>query len=173
MPGRNRAVFFDRDGTLNVEKGYLCDTEKFAFIEGAPDAVKFLNDRNIKVIVITNQSGVARGFFTESDVNNFHDFMRKEFEKFDAHIDGFYYCPHHPKAEVEKYRVDCDCRKPKPGLILKACRDFDIDPEKAIMIGDMPRDPESGENAGLKKGILFDGGNLFELVKNEIESGII
>ena len=169
MTEKISAVFFDRDGTLNVDKDYLCETEKFEWIEGAPETVKFLNDRNIKVIVITNQSGVARGFFEESDVENFHNFMQDDLKKFGAHIDGFYYCPHHPQAKIEKYRCECDCRKPKPGMILKACKDFGINPENAIMVGDMPRDVEAGENAGLRKSILFEGGNLFEVISVQID----
>ena len=122
------AFFFDRDGVLNEEVGYLHEIEKFKWIDGAIDAIKFCNDQNFLTVVVTNQSGVARGFYSEDDVKKIHAFMQNELEKFDAHIDAFYYCPHHPEGNVTAYRKICDCRKPEPGLILRACRELDINP---------------------------------------------
>ena len=160
----NKAIFFDRDGTLNVDLDYLCDFEKFQWIDGAVEAIKFLNDNNYLVIVVTNQSGVARGFFTEDDVKSFHKQMNEELKKFDAHIDEFYYCPHHPQGVIAKYKIDCECRKPKSKMIEDACKKFNIDKSKSLMIGDKVRDVECGENAGVRS-ILFEGGNIFELIK--------
>ena len=160
----NKAIFFDRDGTLNVDLDYLCDFEKFQWIDGAVEAIKFLNDNNYLVIVVTNQSGVARGFFTEDDVKIFHNQMNEELKKFDAHIDEFYYCPHHPQGVIVKYKIDCECRKPKSKMIEDACKKFNIDKSKSLMIGDKIRDVECGENAGVRS-ILFEGGNIFDLIK--------
>ncbi len=155
----NRAIFFDRDGVLNEEVGYLYEIEKFKWTAGAIQAIKFCNDKNILAIVVTNQSGIARGFYTSDDVKNLHDYMQAELKKFDAHIDAFYFCPHYPDNV-------CDCRKPKPGMILQAAKDFDIDLKESYLIGDSQRDIESGKNAGLRGEILFLSGNLFEVIKN-------
>lgn len=163
----NKAVFFDRDGVLNEEVGYLFEVEKFRWIEGAIDAIKLCNEKNFLAIVVTNQSGVARNFYTEDDVKKIHDFMQEDLKKFNAHIDAFYYCPHHADGVVEKYKKICDCRKPKPGMILQAAKDFDIDLKQSILFGDSQRDIDAANNAGVK-GIFFNGGNLFDLVKTQI-----
>ena len=162
----NRAIFFDRDGVLNEEVGYLHEIKKFKWIDGAIDAIKFCNEKNFWVIVVTNQSGIARGIYTEDDTKKLHKFMQAELEKVGAHIDAFYYCPHHPEGKISAYRKVCDCRKPEPGLILRACKDFDIDVKTSILIGDGARDIEAGRRAGVGKLIRFDGGNLFDVVKN-------
>ena len=165
----NKAIFFDRDGVLNVDVIDLHEMEKFQWIDGAPDAIKLCNERGYLAVVITNQSGIARGIFTEDDVKKIHAHMQSELEKIGAHIDAFYYCPHHPNGTVEPYAKVCDCRKPKPGLILDACKDLNIDPAKSVMIGDKPRDIECGINAGVKGTILFEGGNLYDAIKNFLD----
>lgn len=165
----NRAIFFDRDGVLNEEVGYLFEREKYRRVGGAAEAVKFFNDRNYLVIVVTNQSGIARGFYTEDDVKNLHNFMREDFKKSGAKIDAFYYCPHHPEGTIERYKKICNCRKPEPGMILRACKDFEINPAQSFLIGDSERDIESGKRAGLQKNFLFPGGNLYEFVKKNFE----
>ena len=159
-----RAIFFDRDGVLNEEVGYLYEVEKFKWIDGAREAIKFCNERGILAVVVTNQSGIARGFYTAQNVDALHDFMQKNLAQVGAHIDGFYYCPHHPDFSGE-----CDCRKPKPGLILRACDDFKINPAEAILFGDSRRDIEAAQAANLRAGIFFKGGNLFDAVKNFFE----
>ena len=166
----NKAIFFDRDGVLNVEVGYLHEVEKFQWIDGAHEAIKLCNDNKILAIVVTNQSGVARGFYTENDVKKIHAFMQDDLKKIGAHIDAFYYCPHHPEGIIDAYKKNCECRKPKAGMILQACSDFNIDKKISILIGDGKRDIESAENAELKAGILFEGGNLFEVVKTCIKN---
>ena len=159
------AVFFDRDGVLNEEVGYLHEIENFKWIDGAVDAIKLCNEKKLLVIVVTNQSGIARGIYTEDDTKKLHNFMQTELAKFGAHIDAFYYCPHHPNGKVDAYRKICDCRKPAPGLILRACKDFDIDVTTSILIGDGDRDIEAGRRAGIRILIRFDGGNLFDVLK--------
>ena len=165
----NKAIFFDRDGVLNVDVIDLHELEKFQWIDGAVDAIKLCNERGFLVVVITNQSGIARGIFTEDDVKKIHSHMQTELEKVGAHIDAFYYCPHHPNGTVEPYAKVCDCRKPKPGLILRACKEMNIDPAKSVMIGDKPRDIESGKNAGVTSSILFEGGNLYDAIKKFLD----
>ena len=161
------AVFFDRDGTLNVDKEYLYRIEDFEWMEDAPQAIRWANQKGFLVIVVTNQSGVARGYFTEDDVLRLHEWMNEDLARAGAHIDAFYYCPHLPNGRVEAYAKECSCRKPKPGLIERACVDFDIDREASIMIGDKPRDVECAEAAGVR-GVLYEGGSLLQLLKKEM-----
>ena len=163
----SKAVFFDRDGTLNVDTVFLYKKEEFEWMDGAIEAIRFANENGYKVIVITNQSGVARGYFKESDVNALHDWMNEQLKKYGAHIDAFYYCPHHPEAVVPEYRKKCECRKPGAKLVEDACRDFNIDKKASVMIGDADRDIECAEKAGVK-GVKFTGGNLLELVKQSL-----
>ena len=165
----NAAIFFDRDGVLNEEVGYLWQIEKFAWIDGARDAIKFCNERGFLVVVVTNQGGIARGLYTHAEVDVLHDFMQKSLAQVGAHIDAFYFCPHHPEGVVPEFSIICDCRKPKPGLILRACAELDIDPKRSILIGDAQRDIDSARAAGLRDAIFFAGGNLFETVKTEVE----
>lgn len=160
-----KAVFFDRDGTLNVEVHYLHRREDFQWTPDAVEAIEYCHQKGYLVVVVTNQSGVARGYYTEKDVAELHRWMNGELVRLGAApIDGFYYCPHHPQAAVPAYALDCDCRKPKPGMILRACRELDIAPEKSFMFGDSQRDVESGEAAGVK-GVLYEGGSLLACVQ--------
>lgn len=167
----NKAVFFDRDGVLNIDTINLYKIEDWQWIDGAKDAIKYCNDNGYLAIIITNQSGIARGLFTEDDVKKLHNFVNDELKKIGAHIDAFYYCPHHAEGSVAPYNIECDCRKPKPGLILQACKDFDIDVKKSFMIGDKERDTDCGKNAGCKGTWLFDGKNLLESVKEMLKNG--
>ena len=164
-----KAIFFDRDGTLNVDIGYLHEFEKFEWIDGAIDAIKFCNENNFLAIVITNQSGIARGFYTEDDVKKLHQKINEELKKFDAHIDDFFYCPHHVKGIVKEYNFDCDCRKPKPKLIDDACTKYNIDKKKSLMVGDKLIDVECANNAGIR-GILFEGKNIFDCLKKSLSN---
>ncbi len=164
-----RAIFFDRDGVLNEEVGYLWEIEKFKWVDGAREAIKFCNERGLPAIVVTNQGGIARGLYTAREVDALHDFMQKSLSELGAHIDAFYYCPHHPEGIVEEFSVACECRKPKPGLILRACQDFKINPSEAILFGDSDRDIKAAQAAGLRAGIFFAGGNLLEVVRHHVE----
>ena len=164
-----QAIFFDRDGVLNEEVGYLWQIEQFKWMDGAREAVKFCNEHELLTVVVTNQSGIARGYYTAQDVDKLHDFMQRSLSEIGAHIDAFYYCPHHPEGIVEEFSVACECRKPKPGLILRACQDFKINPSEAILFGDSDRDIKAAEAAGLRAGIFFAGGNLLEVVRHHVE----
>ena len=164
-----QAIFFDRDGVLNEEVGYLWEIEKFRGIDGAREAIKFCNERGILTIVVTNQSGIARGMYTSKEVDALHAFMQKSLAEVGAHIDAFYYCPHYPEGSVKEFSVACDCRKPKPGMILKACKEFKIQPAQAILFGDSDRDIEAAKAARLRAEIFFAGGNLLEKVLQYVE----
>jgi D-glycero-D-manno-heptose 1,7-bisphosphate phosphatase len=141
----NRAVFLDRDGTINVEVGYLSDLSRLRLIPGAGAAIKRLNDAGLKVVLITNQSGVARGYFPESFVLDTHALLEKMLQEQGARLDGVYYCPHHPKAGTTRYTMTCDCRKPGTGLIDRAARDLTLDVKGSFMVGDKWSDIELGK----------------------------
>ncbi|WP_054741953.1 D-glycero-alpha-D-manno-heptose-1,7-bisphosphate 7-phosphatase [Cellulosilyticum ruminicola] len=145
----NKAVFLDRDGTINVEKNYLYKIEDFEFIQGVPEAIKLLNDAGYLVIVITNQAGIARGYYTEEDMHKLHRYINQELIKYGAHIDAYYFCPHHPVHGIGEYKKDCNCRKPKTGMLEAAIKDFDIDVSKSYMFGDKEWDVEAGERMGV------------------------
>ena len=159
-----KLCLLDRDGVLNVDKAYLCKTEDVEWVPGSREAIAWLNRQGFHVVVVTNQSGVARGFFTEDVVRELHDWMAAEVKKSGGEIASFYYCPHLPGAAVRQYDVDCDCRKPKPGMILQALNDFDVKPCNAFLAGDSPRDVEAAEAAGVK-GFLYTGGNLLDFIQ--------
>lgn len=135
-----KAAFFDRDGTINFDKGYLYKIEGFEFIPGVLDTLINIQNFGYKIVVISNQSGVARGFYTEVELANIDTWMKKTLENKGVVIAGSYYCPHLPDAKVEKYNIECNCRKPKTGLFYKASEDLGIDIDQSIAIGDKLRD---------------------------------
>ena len=158
----NKAVFLDRDGTINIEKNYLYEIDKFEFIEGVPEAIKILNDKGYLVIVVTNQAGIGRGYYTEEDMHKLHKHIDKELEKYNAHIDAYYFCPHHPEHGIGKYRVDCECRKPRDGMLRKALEDYNINAHNSYVIGDKVGDAYSGAGLGIKGIIVESGHKLIE-----------
>ena len=140
MNERRPAAFLDRDGTLNEDAGYIDRVERFVLYPFAIDAVRLLRRAGYLVVVLTNQGGVAQGIHTEDTVADLAAYLAGRARRGDTRIDGHYYCPHMPDAPVAKYRVDCDCRKPKPGLALRAANDLNIDLNRSVVIGDRWRD---------------------------------
>ena len=136
----NKAIFLDRDGTINVEKNYLYKIENFEFLPNVVKALKLLQDNGYKLIVITNQSGIGRGYYSEEDFKILNDWMLKKLGEKGITITAVYYCPHLPDATIEKYRIDCTCRKPKLGMYEKAIKDYNIDLTESYAIGDKIRD---------------------------------
>ena len=135
-----KAIFLDRDGTINVEKDYLYRIEDFEFLPRVIDALKLLQSAGYLLIIITNQSGIARGYYKESDYEKLNAWMLKELKQKGINISAVYHCPHHPNAKIDKYRVNCSCRKPNKGLFEKAINDFNIDLSLSYSIGDKIRD---------------------------------
>ena len=152
-----RAVFIDRDGTISEEVGYINHPSRFRVFQYAAAAIKHLNNNDWLAIVVTNQAGVARGYFSEDMIQTVHAEMTKELERGGARLDGIYYCAHHPSVGEPPYRFDCDCRKPKPGLISRAARDLDIDLAGSWMVGDRYSDVELARNAGVKSMFVLSG----------------
>lgn len=161
------AAFLDRDGVLNVEVNYLHRIEDFRWVPGAPDAVAMLNRAGYFVFVITNQSGVARGYYDEGAVGTLHDWMQGQLAEVGAHIDDFRYCPHHPKGRDAAYARACDCRKPEPGMLRGLMADWPVRVEGSFVIGDKQSDLEAGAAVGLP-GYLFEDGRLDDLVRTII-----
>jgi len=157
MRSKNKAVFLDRDGTINEEVEYLSDLKEFKLLPKVAPAIKLLNEHGFKVIVITNQAGVARGYFGEDKVEEIHQEMKRQLREKRAHLDGIYYCPHHPTEGMGKYKKNCWCRKPNPGMLEKAAKDFDLDLGKSYVIGDQLTDIELGNNAGCETVLVLTG----------------
>lgn len=154
---KQRAVFIDRDGTISEEVGYINHQSRFRLFSYAAPAIKHLNQNGWLAIVTTNQAGVARGYFSEEMIQTVHENMTKELVSSGARLDAIYYCAHHPSVGDPPYRVDCDCRKPKPGLILRAARDLGIDLTQSWMVGDRYSDVELARNAGVKSAFVMSG----------------
>ena len=160
LTNKQKAIFLDRDGTINKYVGFLRNIDDFELIKGVAEAIKLINQSGYLAIVVTNQPVIARGEVTWEELNEIHKKMATLLGKEGAYVDGIYVCPHHPdkgfEGERPEYKIDCDCRKPKPGLLLQAAKDFNIDLSESYMIGDSHRDVEAGENAGVKKSIKVE-----------------
>lgn len=165
MTGSRPAAFFDRDGVFNQDQGYVHKLEDLVWIPGGPKAVRRLNDLGYLVIVVTNQSGIGRGYYDEASMHAVHEALAAHLATEGARIDAFYFAPHHEDAVLEQYRqADHPDRKPNPGMLLKAMNDFPIDKARSFLIGDKDSDIEAARRAGVP-GYLFEGGNLDDLVR--------
>ena len=169
MNEQNKAIFLDRDGVINEEVSYLSSPNDFRFIDGSIEALKILKSLGYLLIVITNQAGIARGYFTEETLQQIHQKMIKGLKSKNFSLDDIYYCPHHPN-----YTGPCECRKPKPGMILDAAKKYDIALEQSYMIGDTLKDIETGFNAKCKTVLLLTGyGREEEKKINKIKPNLI
>jgi len=155
------AVFLDRDGTINEDVGYLRDTGQLTLIPGAVQAIQILNNCGFKVVVVTNQSGVARGYFREEFIGQIHDHLRAVLQRESAIIDAFYYCPHHPTEGLPPYRKICSCRKPETGMLIQATHDLHLDLSHSYMVGDKIQDIQAGKKAGVKTILVKTGYGCF------------
>ncbi|HDQ26354.1 MAG TPA: HAD family hydrolase [bacterium] len=153
----SKAVFIDRDGNLIFEKGYISRIRDIRFHKRSVEALKLLKKHGFKIIVVTNQSGVARGYFPESFVAEAHAHIKKELKKKGLAIDAYYYCPHHQKASIVRYKKDCACRKPSQGMVDRAVKRFNIDKKNSFTIGDKLDDVRLGHNGGMKGILVLTG----------------
>ena len=152
-----RAVFIDRDGTISEEVGYINHPSRFRLFPYSAPAIKKLNDNGWVAIVITNQAGVARGYFSEDLITQVHQKMRQDLERHNAQLDAIFYCAHHPTVGEPPYRADCNCRKPKPGLVQRAATELDVELDQSWMVGDRYSDIQLARNAGLRSAFVLSG----------------
>lgn len=168
---KQKAIFLDRDGTINKYVGFLRNIDEFKLIDGVAEAIKKINNSGYLAIVVTNQPVIARGEITLENLDEIHKKMETLLGLDGAYLDGIYFCPHHPhsgyEGEVKKFKIDCDCRKPKPGLLLKAAEDFNIELSECWMIGDGENDIAAGVAAGCKTALVSEEKNLLAII-NEI-----
>ena len=179
---KQKAVFLDRDGTINKYVGFLTDIDDFELIDGVAEAIKKINSLGYLVIVITNQPVIARGELSVEELGEIHNKMETLLGQKGAYIDGIFYCPHHPdkgyEGEIKEFKINCDCRKPKPGMLLQAKADFNIDLEQSFMVGDSENDIKAGKAAGCKTVLINKGSfgqdytlhNLSEFVEKVLQS---
>ncbi len=153
------ALFLDRDGVINVDRNYVYRVEDFQWVDGAVETIAAFNARGWWVFVVTNQSGIARGYYTEEQMHALHGWLGEQLAARNAHIDRIYHCPYHEEGTIERYRRDSFDRKPKPGMLIQAMTDFPVVKERSFLIGDKQADLEAAQAAGIK-GFLFSGGNL-------------
>lgn len=160
----HKVLFLDRDGVINVDTGYLHDVKDLQWELGIMEALAYAHSKGYTLIVVTNQSGVARGYYTEDDVHRLHAHMADVLADHGAPIERFYYCPHHPEGTILAYTKVCQCRKPAPGMIEQACNDYDVDRTVSVLIGDSQRDVQAAQAAGIR-GVLYEGGGLWPWIQ--------
>jgi D-glycero-D-manno-heptose 1,7-bisphosphate phosphatase len=148
-------VFLDRDGVINRDLGYVHRWEDFHFLDGSIEALKILTKKNIPIIIITNQSGIARGYFSEQQYNDLMKKFKSVCAELEINILDVFYCPHHPEAKIRKYKISCDCRKPKPGMIFKAFEKHNLFSKNCYLVGDRLSDLKAGYKAGIQDLILI------------------
>jgi D-glycero-D-manno-heptose 1,7-bisphosphate phosphatase len=157
------AVFIDRDGTINEQMGYVNHVSRFRILPKVPQAIRMLNRHGFLVFVVSNQSGVAKGYYPLDLVSTLHQLLVSRIKEKKASIDGIFFCPHHPEGSVPEFSRDCDCRKPKTGLIEQACRSFEIDLRRSFVVGDMCTDIELAHRAGITGILVKTGYGLGEI----------
>jgi len=152
------AVFLDRDGVINKDNGYVSEIDDFEFLEGAIEACIALKKKGYLLVLVTNQSGIARGYFSEEQFHTLTEWMDWSMADRGVDLDGIYYCPHHNEAGIGEFKIDCECRKPKPGMLNNAIEDLNIDVENSILVGDKVSDIKAGIAAGVKNNYLVRTG---------------
>lgn len=168
---RRPALFFDRDGVLNEDRGYVYTVADFHWLPHAREAILYANTHGYRVFVVTNQSGIARGYYDVAALHALHAHMQTELHALGAHIDAFAYCPHYPKGIVPEFSCICSCRKPENGMIVDLLARYATDVQRSLLIGDKSRDIEAGRKSGLPTHLLLAGENLCRIVQEHIQKG--
>ena len=168
----NKEIFLDRDGTLNVDHGYVHQIDDFQFIEGSIEALQELKNMGYLLVLVTNQSGIARGYFSEDQFLSLTEWMDWSLADRGVDLDGIYYCPHHPEGQGE-FKQDCDCRKPKAGMLLQAIKELNIDPEQSFMVGDKIEDLQAGFAAKVRSKVLVKTGKTITQEGEELADFVL
>lgn len=155
----HRAAFIDRDGVINREFGYVHRVDQFELLPGVLEGLRMLQDAGYRLVVVTNQAGVAHGYYDEAAIDTLHAHMQALFDQAGVHLVGIYHCPHHPKAKVEAYRQQCHCRKPEPGMLLQAAQDLKLDLSASVLVGDKVSDIQAGTAAGVPFTVMVESGH--------------
>jgi D-glycero-D-manno-heptose 1,7-bisphosphate phosphatase len=161
-PDARRAAFLDRDGVVNRDIGYLSRWEDFEFLPGALQAMRRLHDAGYALVIVTNQSGIARGYYSEADYQALTARLRGALATAGCPAAGIYHCPHHPEGRISDYAIECDCRKPQPGMLLQAARELNLNPAASFMVGDKLADAQAGRAAGVGQIYLVRSGHTLE-----------
>jgi D-glycero-D-manno-heptose 1,7-bisphosphate phosphatase len=163
QPLKPKAAFLDRDGVINVDHGYVSSPEQFEFIDGVFDACRHLQQQGYLLIVVTNQSGIGRGYYNEQQFHQLTDWMKAQFASHGVTLTDVFFCPHHPVNAIVPYQTDCNCRKPAPGMLLQAIQKYQIDPKLSLMLGDKKADMQAAQAAGVgRKVLVLSGQSLTE-----------
>lgn len=157
-PGARKAVFLDRDGVININHGYVHTPAETEWVPGVFDFCRAAQDAGYGLVVITNQAGIARGYYSEAAFLAYTRWMHAQFAERGVTLLATYYCPHHPTAGVGEWLADCGCRKPKPGMVVQACRQLGLDPGRSLLVGDQPSDIEAAYAGGIPRAFLIDAG---------------
>ena len=144
-----RAAFLDRDGVINIDRGYVVRPEEFEFVDGVFEGASTLQRLGFALVIVSNQSGIGRGLYSEADLDVLNRWMLRQFEQRSIRIEGLFHCPHHPTEAIGRYRRDCDCRKPAPGMLLQAARELNLDLQRSALFGDRASDLQAAANAGV------------------------
>jgi D-glycero-D-manno-heptose 1,7-bisphosphate phosphatase len=168
----DRAIFLDRDGVINVDRGYTHRIEDFRFIDGSADALALLQSAGWRLVVVTNQSGIARGLFSSDDYERFTAHLRAQLQASGVHLDAVLHCPHLPDAAVATHRLACDCRKPAPGMLLRAARELALDLQASVMVGDRLSDVQAGRSAGLGRCVLVRSGHPLDAAEVRLADAV-
>lgn len=157
-----KAAFIDRDGVINEERNYVHRIEDFVLLPGVAEGLALLRDAGYRLVVVTNQAGIARGYYDQAAMDRLHDHLRAQLADAGVSLDAIYFCPHHPQGSVATLAVDCDCRKPAPGMLLQAAKDLDLDLSASVLVGDKLSDIQAGRRAGVHRAVLVESGHAVE-----------
>lgn len=172
MFAKPKAAFIDRDGVINEERNYVHRIEEFVLLPGVAQGLTLLRDAGFRLIVVTNQAGIAHGYYDQNAMDRLHDHMRDQLALQGLALDAIYFCPHHPSGSVKELAFECDCRKPSPGMLLQAAKDFDLDLSASVLIGDKLSDVQAGKRAGVGRTVVVESGHDVDPAARQQADGV-